>query len=218
MKTKAVSQFLPLHLGLGLVLMGLVAGFAGPAFAQSGASRAEPPTIKVGDRWRSEQSDSRTGVKEADFDRKVTSVSASQIEGTENSGKFVWTIDLNVIESSTRVIFSGDAKELNFPLEIGKKWDFKYTTATKLNPSKLTGRLQFEANVTAYEKVKVPAGEFDAFRIEYKGFWYNGTDGRSGSMKMTNWYAPAARSVVKTQFGDGYNNWVRQLTEFQLEP
>jgi len=101
-------------------------------------------------------------------------------------------------------------------LEIGKKWDYKYSLANKMNPTK--SRWQLEANVVAYEKVKVPAGEFDAFKIEYTGYWNNETSGRSGRLKITNWFAPAARNVVKTEFEDGFNNWIRQLVEFELQP
>ena len=131
------------------------------------------------------------------------------------TASFVWTPELNVVESSTAVI-SGEARGLSFPLEIGKKWDYKYSFANKLNPTK--GRWQLEANVAAYEKVKVPAGEFDAFKIEYKGFWNNDTSRQNGRLMLTNWFAPATRSVVKTEFDDGYNKWVRQLVEFQLQP
>lgn len=204
-----------MKLWLRFVLLALVASFAGTAFAQGGASRVELPTVKVGDRWKSEQSDRRTGVKESEFDRKVTSVTASQIEGTENDGKFVWTPELNVVESPT-IVITGDAKILSFPLEIGKKWEFKYGFANKLNATKV--RWQLDATVVAYEKVKVLAGEFDALKIEYKGFWNNDTTGRNGRLKLTNWFSPATRSVVKTEYDDGYNNWVRQLVEFQLQP
>ena len=187
----------------------------GTAIAQGGAPRAEAPTVKVGDRWKVEQTDRRTGAKESEFDRRVTSVSESRIEGTENDGKFGWTSELNGLESST-VTISGDAKTLSFPLEVGKKWEYKFSYVNKVNAGK--GRQQLSAHVVAYEKVKVPAGEFDAFKIEYSGFWNNDTNGRSGRLKNTGWYAPAARSVVRFENDDGYNNWVRQLVEIQLQP
>jgi len=192
-----------------------IASLAAAAFAQSAAPRAELPTVKVGDRWKFDQNDRRTGLKENEWSRTVTAVSASQIEGTENDGKFIWTSDLNTVESSTAVI-TGDARFLKFPLEVGKKWDFKYNFASKVGPAK--GRWQLDAAIVAYEKVKVPAGEFDAFKIEYKGSWNNDTNGRNGRLMQTTWFAPAARAAVKVEFDDGFNNWVRQLVEIQLQP
>jgi len=187
----------------------------GTVVGQGGAPRAEAPTVKVGDRWRVEQTDRRTAAKESELDRRVTVVTESRIEGLENGDKFVWTSELNSLESPTTSI-SGDAKTLSFPLEVGKKWEYKFNWVNKLNPNK--GRQQISAHVVAYEKVKVPAGEFDAFKIEYAGFWNNDANNRSGRLKNTGWYAPAARSFVKFELDDGYNYWVRQLMEIQLQP
>lgn len=215
MNPSAIKRVLKLGhwCGAGLALSCAIQ--LGTAIAQGGTPRAEAPVVKGGDRWKSEQTDRRTGAKEAEFDRRVTAVTESRIEGTENDGKFVWTSELNALESSVSSI-SGDAKGLSFPLEVGKKWDYKFSYVNKLNPGK--GRQQLSAHVVAYEKVKVPAGEFDAFKIEYTGFWNNDANNRSGRFKNTGWYAPAARSVVRFELDDGYNNWVRQLVEIQLQP
>jgi hypothetical protein len=198
-----------------LILLASIAPFMGSAIAQSAAIRAELPTIKVGDRWKYEQSDRRTGIRESELNQSVLSVSASQIEGIENEGRFVWTPEMNFVESPTLAI-TGEAKRLAFPLEVGKKWDYKYNFTNKVSGVK--ARWQLEATVVAYEKVKVPAGEYDAFRIEYSGFWNNDTSGRSGRLKVTSWFAPIARNIVKTEFEDGFNNWMRHLVECQVQP
>lgn len=198
-----------------LVLSALMAACVGATFAQNAAIRAEVPTLKVGDRWKFEQNDRRTGVRESGLDQKITSVTASQIEGIENDGKLLMTTELNIVETSTAVVV-GESKRFNFPLVIGNKWDYKYQYVTKLNGNK--GRWQLQATVVGYEKIKVPAGEFDAFKIEYTGFWNNDANHRNGNLKITNWFAPATRSLVKTEYDDGYSNWVRQLVEFRLQP
>ncbi|OOG50695.1 hypothetical protein B0E49_18400 [Polaromonas sp. C04] len=185
------------------------------ASAEDAVKRAEVPTIKVGDRWKYEQADRRTGVKDSKFDWRITAVTASQIEGTENEGTLLMTPDLSIMESSTSVV-SGEVKTLSFPLEVGKKWAYKASFANKVTGSK--GRWELKATVVAFEKVKVPAGEFDAFKVEYKGFWNSDTTHSNGRLVLANWYAPATRSLVKTEYDDGYNNWVRQLVEFQLQP
>ncbi len=198
-----------------LILGTLAISVFGTAIAQSPSPRSEAPTFKVGDRWKSEQRDRRTGLKESDWVRSITAVSATQIEGLENDGKLVMTPELAVIESPT-VIISGEAKALSFPLEVGKKWDYKYSFRNKV--SGVTARWQLESSVVAHEKVKVPAGEFDAFKIQARGFWNNESTGRNGRMQITHWYAPTARAIVKTEYEDGFNNWVREVTEFQLQP
>ncbi len=171
--------------------------------------------MQVGDRWKYEQSDRRTGVKQAELERIVTAVSASQIEGTDNGGKLVMTPELNAIESPV-LVMKGEAKFLSFPLEVGKKWESKYSFTNKQNGTQ--ARWQFEASVVAVERVKEPAGEFEAFKIEYKGYWNNDTTGGNGSLKLTSWYAPAARNIVRFELADGYNYWVRHLVDYRVQP
>ena len=145
----------------------------------------------------------------------MTAVTASQVEATENGDKLIWTLEKNLIESPTAVLTPPNAV-LSFPLEIGKKWSYKFGYANKQNGSK--GRLQVDATVVAFEKVKVPAGEFDTFKIEYKGFWNNDTRGWNGAIRNMGWYAPAARAFVKFESADGFNDNIRVLVEYQLQP
>lgn len=198
-----------------LACAALVAVAVGAFPAHAAGEKAEAPLIKVGDRWKSEQKDKRTGNKEAETIRTVTAVSANFVEGTENEGTFKMTSDLNPVESPAAVV-TGDPKFLSFPLEVGKKWSHKYNFANKTNQNK--GRIQLDTEVLGYEKVTVAAGTFDAFRIESKGFWNNDATQRNGRSKSVYWYAPVARSIVRTEYEDGFSYWVRDVVEMQLQP
>jgi hypothetical protein len=189
-----------------------VAGFAS---GQTATSRAESPSVKVGDRWKFETRDRRTGVKESEVARTVGSVGASRIEGSQNDGTFVATPEMNFVETPT-VVLTGDVKYLSFPLEVGKKWAFKYGLVNKVSGARADWQL--EAEVVAVDKTKVQAGEFETYKIEYKGFWNNRTTGRNGRFVITNWYAPMARTTVKTEFDDTYNRTTTELVEMQLQP
>lgn len=193
----------------------LIASTATLASAQATDIRVDAPTAKVGDQWKFETRDRRTGLKESETLRTVVNVSSSQVEGTENGGNFVATPDLNLLETPT-VALSGEVKYLVFPLEVGKKWAFKYDLTNKVSGVK--AQWQLDAAVVAYEKVKVQAGEFDAFKIEYKGYWNNRTTSRNGRVVLTSWYAPAARTVVKTEYDDTYSRNTRELVEVKLQP
>ena len=199
-----------------LLRLGFVITLAMSSYVSHAAGeKAELPGVKVGDRWKTEQKDKRTGATEAVVQRTVTAVANGVIEGTENSGTFRMTEELNPMESTVNVI-TGNPSFLNFPLEVGKKWSLKYSFANKFNPGK--GRVEGDVEVTAYEKVTVKAGTFDAFRVEAKNFWNNDANRTSGRSKSVFWYAPAARTVVRTEYEDGYNNWVRELIELQVQP
>lgn len=198
-----------------LLLMIVSLMTATTAHAQAASPRAEQPQVKVGDQWHWERSDRRTGIKEGETKRAITAISATQIDGTENDSKFTLSLDLMTLESSTMVA-SVPARIIEYPLEIGKKWDFKWAFKNKVNNASI--RWEVAAEVVAFEKVRVPAGEFDAFKIEYKGFFNNETTRGNGRIRQTLWYAPAAKTVVKTEYDDGFNRSLTQLVNIQLQP
>ncbi|SPJ18841.1 conserved hypothetical protein [Burkholderiales bacterium] len=50
--------------------------------------------------------------------------------------------------------------------------------------------------VVGCEKVRVRAGEFDAFKLKWQSTWLDKTNNNPGTTESTYWYAPAARNVV----------------------
>lgn len=185
-----------------------------PALHAQPAISGDKPTLKVGDTWRSLRIDRRTGAQEAETLRTVTSVAADRIEGTENQGKFVLRGDYAAMETPDWVR-TGDPRFIDFPLAPGKKWSFKYEQ--KGTTAAYATRWQYDAEVVAVETIKVPAGEFTAFKVTYKGYWNSGGGG-SGSATVTNWYAPAARTTVRGEFESGRNSVVTELVELKLQP
>jgi hypothetical protein len=186
-----------------------------PASAQGSALSGEAPQVKVGDSWRWVRSDRRTGVKEAETTRTITSVTAQRIEASEDAGPAVFTADMSALETAAWVR-SEPARFADFPLAVGKKWSFKFTQTGKT--SRYATRSQYDAEVVGTEKVKTPAGEFDTFKVVSKGFWNSETSSRSGRAAVTIWYAPAVRTSVRTEFEDGTNYNVTELVEVKLAP
>jgi hypothetical protein len=58
---------------------------------------------------------------------------------------------------------------LRFPLEVGRKWDIPFEVAVTARPVNRNAKWQWKARVVAVEAVTVPAGTFQAFKIEYDG-------------------------------------------------
>lgn len=166
------------------------------------AQTAEQPQFKVGDRWEfavyysvPTATPSRTWV--------VTSVSADRVHGTENGEPLVLTADGNVLESPRSR--ESNPRSLQFPLEAGKRWRYESDWTFHAKGSK--GRIAVDVSVEAVEPVKVPAGEFAAFRLVAKGR----VSGKSpiGSdydalTTTTYWYAPKARTIVKSVHHNPY--------------
>lgn len=174
------------------------------------------PVFKVGDSWLWVRSDRRTGLKEAETSRTITKVSPERIEGTDNGNAITMTADQLALMETADFVRQGSPHFVQFPLELGKKWSFKYVQASKAGPQRT--RWQYDAEVVGQERVKVPAGEFDAFKVVCKGYWNNEVGSGNGAAEVTLWFAPAARATVKSQFQGGQSYNVSELVEMKLMP
>lgn len=160
------------------------------------AQRADAPVVHAGDEWRFV---AYYSVRSATPNRRwiVTSVSGAGIEATENGEPLRLTPELNVLESPRST--SSHPKALSFPLEVGKQW--RYRTDWHFKPKSSSGYTIVEVTVAGYERVEVPAGEFEAFRLVARGALHGTSPIGSrydGQTTSTYWYAPAARAIVKS--------------------
>lgn len=101
---------------------------------------------------------------------------------------------------------------MSFPLEVGKTWTGEYAGFTEDTGDKWKAKTQCEA--VAFEKVKVVAGEFDAFRIDCVHHW-RALLVFSGETKASTWFAPKINSVIKFVHDDAKYN--HQLTSYNRE-
>jgi hypothetical protein len=191
-----------------------IAFLAGSALAQ----KADRPSVKVGDQW---QFVMYYGTASTIPNRVwvVNSVTPAGIEGTEDGEPLMLTADLNVVESPRQK--DSNPRMLRFPLEVGDQWS--YTTDYLLkykNGSK--GRALVNVAVVGYEKIRVPAGEFDAFKLEAKASFRGVSAFNSqtaGDSLWTYWYAPAARAIVRYVSRNPYlGTSTVDLVEFRLQP
>jgi len=113
------------------------------------------------------------------------------------------------LQNSDRAVCTGS---FHFPMQVGNK--YKYEQLPWPNGQ---GHSSANCEVVGEEKVIVPAGSFDAVKIECSGFWnrvFGGTF--NGRQKETAWYAPSLSRMVKSEFVN-YNSSgkldTRELTE-----
>jgi len=165
---------------------------ASPTIAQ----KAERPIVKPGDSWQFVEYYALPST-EPNRHWLITSVTSSRIDGTENGEPLALTPELNVLESPRNK--NSNPKALSFPLETGKKWHFASEWVFKPTGSK--GVSNVDVEVVGYEKVTVPAGEFEAFKLVAKasmrGISVKGSVVEA-DVVSTYWYAAGARAVVKS--------------------
>ena len=170
----------------------MLALISGSPFAQ----KADLPDVKTGDEWKfavyytvPSVTPNRAWV--------ITSVTPDRIEGTENGDPLILTRELNVLESPrTR---ESNPKALAFPLEVGKRW--RYDSDWVFKPKASKGSTTVDVTVVAHERIAVPAGEFDAFKLTASGSLRGTSPINSryaGNTTETYWYAPTVRAIVKS--------------------
>jgi hypothetical protein len=128
------------------------------------------------------------------------------------------TPELNVVDSPERE--QSNPKALSFPLEVGKSWH--YTTDWLFKPKASRGSIVVDVEVIAHERIAVPAGEFEAFKLVSKGR-VSGTSPINSQydavITTTYWYAAAPRAIVKSVTHNPYlGASTVEMVAFQLRP
>jgi hypothetical protein len=189
---------------VGLVI--LVLSWAVPCQADP-LSRAERPDLKVGDLTVYRDLDVRTGEKR-DTTFVVTMVDADKIVAETSgstSGARTFTRDHNPVEirrgQTVISTFKPFWPYLQFPLEVGRKWDIPFEVDVAARNQR-TAKWNCSARVVTEEAVTVPAGTFQAFKIEYDASFATrqGNQSFTGTHKETAWFAPEVQRFVKREF------------------
>lgn len=87
-------------------------------------------------------------------------------------------------------------KEFDFPLQVGREWEFSYSG----RPAQGSYGLQtyyMHHKILACEEVVTPAGKFPALKIEVK---HSSPELFAGSGVYYLWYAPMVKNSVKQQY------------------
>jgi hypothetical protein len=182
--------------------------FSGQVLAQT----IERPTMQVGDRWKYDTRDGWTNLPISQTDRVITAVSAHQIEASENSNPAIYTSEMNPVETPENR-FEPPAKALQFPFNIGSEWS--YEGKTTLKAQGVTGRSQYTVKVVNQEKIAVPGGTFDTYKLIMQGYF---TTNSSAIFTRTYWYAPSIRAFVKIEHISPRARWTSELTDASVKP
>lgn len=211
------------NFGVGVALwalLGATVAWAQPSFP------IERPAIKLGDAWTSRTVDGWNNRETGQFTVTVVGFEAEKVLvrshalPSDQTQTQTYTADwqpCRSMQNSSELVCGGS---LRFPLTADYKHSYQ-----KLPRTNGMTYLDAKCEGKGFEKVKVPAGEFDAFKIECKGEWTRVFGGSfSGQYEETYWYAPDVRHRVKYVFNDRRSNGqpdtklIVELTEFKPAP
>ena len=143
--------------------------------------------FKVGDRYSYRVVDTVTKLETRQIGGKITAVTDDEV--IYGNGRLITDLLGNYIKTPNGNKFAGQQLYVA-DYSIGKKWTTRYRL-TKPDGVNLDTHVDFK--VIAKEQITVPAGTFDAFKVEGRGSNIRGTN-----LNFTYWIAPeqARRPIV----------------------
>ncbi len=198
-----------------ILLIGLMS-LSVSAFAES----SEQPDVHVGDRWAWQHTNGLVNEMDRTQIEDVIEITDKEIKtrvrvkGQPGSAVAVYSRDWSPIDIvSAR--YAPLLKELDFPLQVGKKWNAEADKMLFSNGKH--GKFFLKAEVAALENITVPAGSFDAYRVNLS-IEAAGTDEEANIGHTTEaiWYAPSVKRYVKLESTFARDGRVRSKDIFDL--
>ncbi len=138
------------------------------------------------------------GGKTQQLEETFTNVSETEISGVQKSGGKEYPVVVALpsfavtksvcLSNGQACVFSPGIQLMDLPLEKGRRWTTSFTAAGET----FTSNVVQERQVDKVEKIRVPAGEFEAFKISVRGR-ITGVDPKgnpySGKEEITEWWS-----------------------------
>jgi hypothetical protein len=173
---------------------------------------------KVGDFYAYRQSDPLTKLEMGRLKRVVTEITEAEVR--YNGGRYVTDLLGNLLRFGGGAVWSPN-QTVPTEFTVGRRWKTRFRV---IPPKGGDTIVDLEARIADRETITVPAGTFNAFRIEVNG-WQTGS-GPSGAINNAwdwkTWYAPGqVRQPVASDIWVRHSRgWIlraerNELTEFR---
>ena len=172
-------------------------------------SSAETPVVAVGNAWTYRVRDGYTGLDRGTQRYRVTAVAGDRVNlvvESEQGGQDEmqvydrqWNWLRRAATNLQTFTYEPAYQAFAFPLVPGKTWRQRLIATDPRDGRRFPVRI--DGTVEGWERVKVPAGEFEAIRVRrvvYFDYWEYVTRGGS-DMIETEWYAPAVKQSVRRE-------------------
>lgn len=190
--------------------------------AWSQAPAAPRPVLKVGEvttyavtsRHNNQNYNEKVTITEATAEGYKARV--EQGEDASKTREMVLDTDMGLILTASGSRFAPAARTLKFPLEVGATWESKSEVSL---PDGGKSRISSDNKVVGIEKIRTPAGEFEAYKIETRGGVQGVTWNGFFRVVQTQWYAPSVQRVVRTEYKEQRTSGLDTVRELKsVEP
>jgi len=112
----------------------------------------------------------------------------TQRSSNGSTGQFCNTLEGNLVSRQGAVFppvqMNPHTGQLSFPLYVGKQWEMQYSSVQGIEGARNQTR---KAQVVSYEKITVPAGTFDVFKIQHtRTVWGGNLQDSAGARQGIN--------------------------------
>ena len=195
-----------------LLCLGALVTFAGCAAPSLPPPVGAPvsvsaPQAKVGDYWEYAVRDGYTGLPRGVYRYAVEVVEGERVVvEVTHEGRHIDTLEYPRAWNARELPLTGTERfryepayiAYSYPLEAGKSWK-AVLDATNVGTGRRYRSFVY-GKVVGWERIKVPAGEFDALRIERRLYAGNMEGYRTQEeVTETDWYVPSVGRAVRTQ-------------------
>jgi uncharacterized caspase-like protein len=145
---------------------------------------------KVGDVFHYREIDLLTRLEVRNYRQRVTAITDSEV--IFNNGAVTTDLLGNPILTPQGIRFSGS--QFFVPeFSVGKRWSARYQ---RIMPDRRKFDVEYDFRVTSKEAIQVPAGSFEAFRIQGSGWTRANDDSGSIQLQTVYWVAPGVRRGI----------------------
>jgi hypothetical protein len=192
-----------------------LAGCAAPLPQQPPAGlplQIPAPEVRLGDTWTYRVYDGYTHLPRGEQTYRVSRL-GERIEVTVTLGEGVqeerlfdrnWSWLKHPATNLQAFEYRPAYPAFDFPLAAGKRWQARLLATDPADGRRFP--LTLYGEVLGWERIKVPAGEFDTLKVRRQVFfdyWVLGVRGRSEIVEV-EWYAPAVKQAVRREASSQY--------------
>ncbi len=186
----------------------------------SGAQQADAPVYRDGDWWRIKIDTVRptgtsiSGPQFGGFPEYIVRFESGNPKVLGIRGELSKELDAPPIASVVLGRTGWRGELLKFPVRVGVTWSDQFQFQPRGVPMRWE---QGRYEVQAWEKIKTPRGEFDAFKITMTMTVPSGPKGKGTSSRITTYYyVPEVKAIVSFHEEGSDTNVVSTLVDFNV--
>ena len=182
------------------------------------ATQVPAPQIRPGDEWTYSVRDGFTGLPRPAVRHRVTEAAGDRVvvavtrEGAPAEEVQVYDRSWNWLKHPATNMqmfeYSPAYQAFAFPLTAGATWQARSTATDPATGKRFPVRI--DGTVLGWERVRVPAGEFDALKVRRVVFlnYFEPSVREHSEIIETEWYAPAVKQAVRRETTSRYMSFL----------